>query len=182
MTFWHIFFNVIIQHTLNQIYCFSFRTCSPIHADVRLWMWFEIRIPRTDRDLLASYQMYLRHQCDHHWHRYHNYRRTHFQVTIKMFSHHFFKAFINAFADKIAGPRDSRSLPIHNRLHSRSVSQDSVYTILIRLPPDGGSGDERAPSIKMIQDDVPLALTHPPRRPLPSRDSDLGDVKLNLDG
>lgn len=56
-----------------------------------------------------------------------------------------------------------------------------MYTILIRLPPDGGSGDERA-SIKMIQDDVPLALTHPPRRPLPSRDSDLGDVKLNLDG
>lgn len=83
---------------------------------------------------------------------------------------------------KITGPRDSRSLPLNNRLSSRSVSQDSVYTILIRLPPDGGSGDERAPSIKMIQDDVPLALTHPPRRPLPSRDSDLGDVKLNLDG
>lgn len=80
------------------------------------------------------------------------------------------------------GSRDSRSLPLSNRLSSRSVSQDSVYTILIRLPPDGGSGDERAPSIKMIQDDVPLALTHPPRRPLPSRDSDLGDVKLNLDG
>lgn len=80
------------------------------------------------------------------------------------------------------GPRDSRSLPLNNRLSSRSVSQDSVYTILIRLPPDGGSGDERAPSIKMIQDDVPLALTHPPRRPLPTRDSDLGDVKLNLDG
>lgn len=80
------------------------------------------------------------------------------------------------------GPRDSRSLPLNNRLSSRSVSQDSVYTILIRLPPDGGSGDERAPSIKMIQDDVPLALSHPPRRPLPSRDSDLGDVKLNLDG
>lgn len=81
-----------------------------------------------------------------------------------------------------SGPRDSRSLPLNNRLSSRSVSQDSVYTILIRLPPDGGSGDERAPSIKMIQDDVPLALTLPPRRPLPSRDSDLGDVKLNLDG
>lgn len=41
------------------------------------------------------------------------------------------------------GPRDSRSLPLSNRLGSRSVSQDSVYTILIRLPPDGGSGDER---------------------------------------
>lgn len=36
------------------------------------------------------------------------------------------------------GPRDSRSLPLNNRLSSRSVSQDSVYTILIRLPPEGG--------------------------------------------
>ncbi|XP_031640608.1 muscarinic acetylcholine receptor DM1 isoform X3 [Contarinia nasturtii] len=82
------------------------------------------------------------------------------------------------------GPRDSRSLPLNtHRLGGRSVSQDSVYTIVIRLPPgDGGHGNEHAPSIKMIQDDVPLALTHPPRRPLPTRDSDLGDVKLNLDG
>ncbi|EDS30778.1 conserved hypothetical protein [Culex quinquefasciatus] len=70
------------------------------------------------------------------------------------------------------GPRDSRSLPNSNRLGSRSVSQDSVYTILIRLPPEGGSGDERAPSIKMIQDDVPMSMTVPPRRPLPTRDSD----------
>lgn len=71
------------------------------------------------------------------------------------------------------GSRDSRSLPTSNRLGSRSVSQDSVYTILIRLPPDNGSGEERAPSIKMIQDDVPLpVMTVPPRRPLPSRDSD----------
>lgn len=71
------------------------------------------------------------------------------------------------------GPRDSRSLPTSNRLGSRSVSQDSVYTILIRLPPDGGTGDDRAPSIKMIQDDVPLpVMTVPPRRPLPSRDSE----------
>ncbi|XP_055592491.1 muscarinic acetylcholine receptor DM1 [Uranotaenia lowii] len=70
------------------------------------------------------------------------------------------------------GPRDSRSLPNSNRLGSRSVSQDSVYTILIRLPPEGGSGEERAPSIKMIQDDVPMSMTVPPRRPLPSRDSD----------
>ena len=70
------------------------------------------------------------------------------------------------------GPRDSRSLPNSNRLGSRSMSQDSVYTILIRLPPEGGTGDERTPSIKMIQDDVPLPMTVPPRRPLPSRDSD----------
>lgn len=76
------------------------------------------------------------------------------------------------------GARDSRSLPTsnNNRLASRSVSQDSVYTILIRLPPDGGSsgtGEDRAPSIKMIQDDIPLpVISVPPRRPLPSRDSD----------
>lgn len=44
---------------------------------------------------------------------------------------------------------------------------------MIRLPPDNGQGEERAPSIKMIQDDVPLpVMTVPPRRPLPSRDSD----------
>lgn len=35
--------------------------------------------------------------------------------------------------------RDSRMLPVGNRIGSRSVSQDSVYTILIRLPPDGAS-------------------------------------------
>ncbi|XP_052872503.1 muscarinic acetylcholine receptor DM1 [Anopheles cruzii] len=74
--------------------------------------------------------------------------------------------------DLHGGARDSRSLPSSNRLASRSVSQDSVYTILIRLPPEGGSGDERAPSIKMIQDDVPMSMTVPPRRPLPTRDSD----------
>lgn len=83
------------------------------------------------------------------------------------------------------GARDSRSLPVSssNRLVSRSVSQDSVYTILIRLPPDGGSsgsGEDRAPSIKMIQDDVPLpVMTVPPRRPLPSRDSDYSLVGGN---
>lgn len=77
------------------------------------------------------------------------------------------------------GSRDSRSLPGANRLGNRSVSQDSVYTILIRLPSDGGTqngqaqGEDRAPSIKMIQDDVPLPLPHPSRRPpLPSRDSE----------
>ncbi|EDW77137.2 uncharacterized protein Dwil_GK22088, isoform C [Drosophila willistoni] len=35
--------------------------------------------------------------------------------------------------------RDSRALPVGNRIGSRSVSQDSVYTILIRLPSDGAS-------------------------------------------
>ncbi|XP_034108663.1 muscarinic acetylcholine receptor DM1 isoform X1 [Drosophila albomicans] len=69
--------------------------------------------------------------------------------------------------------RDSRTLPVDNRIASRSVSQDSVYTILIRLPPDGTSGSHSsntaqggggvgnvashadcAPSIKMIHEDV----------------------------
>lgn len=50
-------------------------------------------------------------------------------------------------------PRDSRSLPTTgNRLGGRSMSTDSVYTILIRLP--GEPGDNTAcsegPSIKMI--------------------------------
>ncbi|KAH8405158.1 hypothetical protein KR222_006586 [Zaprionus bogoriensis] len=78
--------------------------------------------------------------------------------------------------------RDSRTLPVGNRIGSRSVSQDSVYTILIRLPPDGASAangsssaaggaagagggagvagsagaghGDCAPSIKMIHEDV----------------------------
>lgn len=80
------------------------------------------------------------------------------------------------------GSRDSRSLPgaNNNRMGNRSVSQDSVYTILIRLPSDSGGGaangqaqgEDKAPSIKMIQDDVPLPLPHPSRRALPSRDSE----------
>lgn len=46
----------------------------------------------------------------------------------------------------------------NHRHHSRSGSQDSVYTILIRLAPDGATGDDRVPSIKMIHDDVPLSV------------------------
>jgi len=74
--------------------------------------------------------------------------------------------------------RESRTLPVGNRIGSRSVSQDSVYTILIRLPPDGASGangsssggvgsgggmgnatnhGDCAPSIKMIHEDVSTA-------------------------
>jgi len=40
-----------------------------------------------------------------------------------------------------ASHRDSRTLPVINRINSRSVSQDSVYTILIRLPSDGASSN-----------------------------------------
>ncbi|XP_022229914.2 muscarinic acetylcholine receptor DM1 isoform X2 [Drosophila obscura] len=39
------------------------------------------------------------------------------------------------------GVRDFRTLPVINRINSRSVSQDSVYTILIRLPSDGASSN-----------------------------------------
>lgn len=73
------------------------------------------------------------------------------------------------------GTRDTRSLS-NNKIVTRSVSQESVYTILIRLPPDGASasnGVEMAPSIKMIHEDSPIAPTNLlPRRALPSRDSE----------
>lgn len=37
------------------------------------------------------------------------------------------------------------------------------------------------PSIKQIQDDIPMPSTATPRRPLPTIDSNLGEVNLNLD-
>ncbi|CAH0552844.1 unnamed protein product [Brassicogethes aeneus] len=53
-------------------------------------------------------------------------------------------------------PRDSRSLPTGNRLAGRSVSNDSVYTIVIRLPGESGEGaGNEGPSIKMIAEDTP---------------------------
>uniref|UniRef100_A0A6P4FU69 Muscarinic acetylcholine receptor DM1-like n=1 Tax=Drosophila rhopaloa TaxID=1041015 RepID=A0A6P4FU69_DRORH len=80
-----------------------------------------------------------------------------------------------------AAHRDSRTLPVINRINSRSVSQDSVYTILIRLPSDGASSNaanggggggggaatattlslqgDCAPSIKMIHEDGPTTTT-----------------------
>lgn len=75
------------------------------------------------------------------------------------------------------GARDSRSLPGNNLISSRSVSQDSVYTILIRLPSDGASANNgpEAPSIKMIHEDVSLPIISaapPQRRPLSSRISE----------
>ncbi|XP_018320921.1 muscarinic acetylcholine receptor DM1 [Agrilus planipennis] len=60
-------------------------------------------------------------------------------------------------------PRDSRSLPVANRLGTRSISNDSIYTILIRLPGDTNEGapTNEAPSIKMIPEDIPRPLrTH----------------------
>ncbi|XP_014246886.1 muscarinic acetylcholine receptor DM1 [Cimex lectularius] len=52
---------------------------------------------------------------------------------------------------------DSRSLPPTTRLQGRSLSTDSVYTILIRLPGDNscdGVTEQQQPSIKMITDDL----------------------------
>ncbi|BFG05652.1 muscarinic acetylcholine receptor DM1 [Drosophila madeirensis] len=40
-----------------------------------------------------------------------------------------------------AAGNGSSTLPVINRINSRSVSQDSVYTILIRLPSDGASSN-----------------------------------------
>ncbi|CAH0385693.1 unnamed protein product [Bemisia tabaci] len=51
---------------------------------------------------------------------------------------------------------DARSLPSApaNRLHSRSISNDSVYTILIQLPPRlDSAGATDGPTIKMISDE-----------------------------
>lgn len=60
-------------------------------------------------------------------------------------------------------PRDTRSLPTGNRLAGRSVSSDSVYTILIRLPGESSEGTTStdAPSIKMIPEDVPRPSIRP---------------------
>lgn len=78
--------------------------------------------------------------------------------------------------NSVGGNRESRSLSNNNKMTTRSVSQESVYTILIRLPPDGasaGNGIDMAPSIKMIHEDSPIAPTSLlPRRTLPSRDSE----------
>lgn len=57
-------------------------------------------------------------------------------------------------------PRDSRSLPTGSKLTERSFSTDSVYTIVIRLPPndcntEGGAASAEGPSIKMIPEDIP---------------------------
>lgn len=54
-------------------------------------------------------------------------------------------------------PRDTRSLPMANRLGGRSESSDSVYTILIKLPGDpkeSSHGTTETPSIKMIPEDT----------------------------
>ncbi|EDW00637.1 muscarinic acetylcholine receptor DM1 isoform X2 [Drosophila grimshawi] len=77
---------------------------------------------------------------------------------------------LNGVASCSISAANARSLPVSNRIGSRSVSQDSVYTILIRLPPDGASAanggnnapsvgnaatqTDNAPSIKMIHEDV----------------------------
>ncbi|XP_019867669.1 muscarinic acetylcholine receptor DM1 isoform X2 [Aethina tumida] len=70
-------------------------------------------------------------------------------------------------------PRDSRSLPTSNRLTGRSVSNDSVYTIVIRLPGEGNEGTQsnEGPSIKMIAEDTP--------RPTRSHDGDYTVIPMS---
>ncbi|CAB0019076.1 unnamed protein product, partial [Nesidiocoris tenuis] len=81
---------------------------------------------------------------------------------------------------------DSRTLPATGRLQNRSLSTDSVYTILIRLPPDpDGVGSEQQPSIKMITDDIapttPLrAVTGGGIRTTRIENSTAGDYNLSL--
>ncbi|PNF18549.1 Muscarinic acetylcholine receptor DM1 [Cryptotermes secundus] len=89
---------------------------------------------------------------------------------------------------------DSRSLPASSRLAARSVSSDSVYTILIRLPPDSascdGSGAADQPSIKMIADDGVMGMDynlslHPaggfPNSPaITRRPSQMPDIRIPL--
>ncbi|XP_066259224.1 muscarinic acetylcholine receptor DM1 isoform X2 [Euwallacea similis] len=51
-------------------------------------------------------------------------------------------------------PRESRTLPMANRMAGRSGSSDSVYTIVIKLPGDTkDSHHSEQPSIKMIPED-----------------------------
>ncbi|CAG9765099.1 unnamed protein product [Ceutorhynchus assimilis] len=55
-------------------------------------------------------------------------------------------------------PRDTRSLPMANRLGGRTVSSESVYTILIKLPGEPKEGAHQGvmetPSIKMIPENT----------------------------
>ncbi|KAF6211999.1 hypothetical protein GE061_012517 [Apolygus lucorum] len=78
---------------------------------------------------------------------------------------------------------ESRSLPAQSRLQNRSLSTDSVYTILIRLPPDPGCEGvgEQQPSIKMITDDLPATpLRTGIRAPTRVENSTAGDYNLSL--
>lgn len=62
------------------------------------------------------------------------------------------------------GARDSRSLPANARLGPRSVSSDSVYTILIRLPAEPPPAGDQQPTIKMIPA-VDSSSVRPPQIP-----------------
>lgn len=70
-----------------------------------------------------------------------------------------------AAAASASGARDSRSLPANARLGPRSVSSDSVYTILIRLPAEPPPVGDQQPTIKMIPADG-RSLVAPPQVPV----------------
>lgn len=57
--------------------------------------------------------------------------------------------------------REYRSLTAPNRITNRSISTDSVYTILIRLPGDSvdGSNSNEVPSIRMIPEVCNFSIT-----------------------
>ncbi|KRT85866.1 G protein-coupled receptor, partial [Oryctes borbonicus] len=63
---------------------------------------------------------------------------------------------VNVTPTRLA-PRDSKSLPTANRMEDRSVSTDSVYTILIKLPSETSDDPtcNNVPSIKMIPEGTP---------------------------
>ncbi|XP_050498806.1 muscarinic acetylcholine receptor DM1 [Diabrotica virgifera virgifera] len=87
-------------------------------------------------------------------------------------------------------PRDSRSLPTGNRLTGRSVSTDSVYTILIRLPGENTDGavSNEGPSIKMIPEtkrtrkmpDIPYNYNSLKGNHINRRPSAMPDIRIPL--
>ncbi|XP_063222732.1 muscarinic acetylcholine receptor DM1 [Bacillus rossius redtenbacheri] len=87
---------------------------------------------------------------------------------------------LNVIRDPYAGQQPPQQTPtrhLQQRLAARSVSSDSVYTIVIRLPPDTASCDNGPdqPSIKMIADDAGA-----PRGVAAQRRVDSADYSLSL--
>ncbi|KAJ8974120.1 hypothetical protein NQ317_000650 [Molorchus minor] len=85
--------------------------------------------------------------------------------------------------------RDPRSIPPGNRLGGRSVSSDSVYTIVIRLPgePGDSANCNEVPTIKMIPEvpqrnhtDVEYSLNQNQSNHLTRRPSAMPDIRIPL--
>lgn len=72
---------------------------------------------------------------------------------------------LNVIRDPYMTTTEGRTSPLPptylSHASSPPTTQDSVYTILIRLPGDADKdGQDRTPSIKMISEDIPLAIAH----------------------